>query len=82
MPATGNVGWKTADVDRYPAPYTGEHFMDDAVFALSGTGDNWRELYDPLTGKSLDLAFVITPEPSTILLLVSGILLLRRRIRS
>ena len=70
------LGWKTADVNEYPAPYTGEHFMDDAVW---WDGANWQELRDPYTNESLDLAFVITPEPATIALLGLGVLLLRRR---
>lgn len=56
-------GWKT----------TKEHFMDDAVWAdyTSGTIPVWRPLEDP-SGVSLDLAFVITPEPATLVLLVLG----------
>ena len=57
------LGWKTADVDRYPPPYTGFHFLDDAVW-----GDNpnpfWNEIKwpagHPKAGQSIDLAFVIT----------------------
>jgi len=57
------LGWKTADRDRYPEPYTGHHFEDDAVW-----GDFpipvWQELrYPPLHPnelQSIDLAFVIT----------------------
>jgi hypothetical protein len=58
-------GWKTADVDQYPPPYTGLHYMDNAVY-LYEYPDTWRPLYDPRPeyGQSLDLAFVIdgTPE--------------------
>jgi len=72
-------GWKTADVDKYPEQYAGNHFMDDAVW-WDGDNGNWNELRDPITGKSLDLAFVITPEPATVGLLGLGALsLLRRR---
>ena len=40
----------------------------------------WRELIDPRTGESLDLAFVITPEPATMsLLLIGGLAVLIRR---
>ena len=40
----------------------------------------WRELIDPRTGISLDMAFVITPEPATLALLTLGaIAVLRRR---
>jgi len=84
-PAAPRMGWKTADVDGYPDPYTGEHFMDDAVwfdytnFQLPDP-NGWQELTDPITGTSLDLAFVITPEPTTLGLLVfGGFALLRRR---
>jgi len=61
-------GWKT----------TRQHWMDDAVW-----GDypmpEWRELRDPITNESLDLAFVITPEPAGLLILGLGTLFLRRR---
>lgn len=56
-------GWKTADVDRYPEPFTGEHYIDDGVFFY----DTWHELV--IDGESRDLAFVITPEPGTFVLL-------------
>lgn len=50
------LGWKTSL----------QHFEDDAVFWYydqpSGGSGEWRELVDPVTGKSLDMAFVITPE--------------------
>ena len=74
-------GWKTADVDSYPTPYTGNHFMDDAIWAHTLPTNVWMDpLEDPLTSVSLDLAFVITPEPGTLgLLLVGGLALLRRR---
>ena len=74
-----NAGWKTADVDNYPGEYAGEHFMDDAVWY---DGANWNELHDPLTGDSLDLAFVITPEPATLSLLGLGSLVLLRKRRA
>lgn len=57
------LGWKTADIDRYPAPYTGQHFQDDAVW---GDLPNpfWTDLRwpqgSPRFGQSIDLAFVIT----------------------
>jgi hypothetical protein len=55
----GEIGWKTADVEQYPEPHTGEHFMDDAVYRWQG--GQWWELHDPIvTVKSLDLSFVIT----------------------
>lgn len=64
-------GWKTS-VD---------HFEDDAVYRLDTGG--WGELRypdgDPRAGESIDLAFVITPEPATLsLLLLGGFALLRR----
>ncbi len=39
----------------------------------------WEELRRPLSGESLDLAFVITPEPASLALLILGGALLRRR---
>ncbi len=70
----GMWGWKTADVEKYPGEHQGKHYLDDAVwgdFSAAGGGlvDGWHELIDPVTGASLDLAFVITPEPGTLVLL-------------
>ena len=65
-------GWKTSM----------DHWNDDAVWTdyYSGGGyDPWNELLDPMTGESLDLAFVITPEPTTVVLLGLGGLLLRKK---
>ncbi len=62
-------GWKTSQ----------NHFEDDAVW---WNGNNWNELRDPITGESLDLAFVITPEPATLSLLVLGSLVLLRKRRA
>jgi hypothetical protein len=66
-------GWKTSL----------EHFMDDAVwgdFDAVGGVTEWSELYDPETGVSLDMAFVITPAPGTLALLgFGGLAALRRR---
>lgn len=60
-------GWKTADLDSYPEPYTGRHFEDDAVYRTPDGG--WAELFYPINhpreGESIDLAFVITPEPAS-----------------
>lgn len=73
------AGWKTADVDQYPQPFTGQHFEDDAVWWEWTTGQ-WHEIIDPQTGLSLDLAFVITPEPASLALLaLGGLALVRRR---
>ncbi len=69
-PVGSHIGWKTST----------DHFMDAAVFWRDS--DGWIELYpyfDPQY-ESLDLAFVITPEPGTLwLLALGGALLLRRR---
>ena len=63
------VGWKTADVDLYPAPYTGMHYLDDAVWAQNLTVPPipWLDLIwpavAPRAGESIDLSFVITRKP-------------------
>jgi hypothetical protein len=73
---TGEDGWKTADLNAYPEPYTGKHFEDDAVFR--GINGEWRELHyppdHPMGGQSIDLAFVITtvPEPASVMLVLIG----------
>ena len=68
------AGWKTSE---------SPHFMDDAVWYNYLEPDpelRWNEIMDPINGESLDLAFVITPEPSTLALLALGMTLgLRRR---
>lgn len=69
----GPIGWKTSL----------DHFNDDAVW-WDFHNDEWKELRDPLTGESLDMAFVITPEPSAAMMLaaaLSAFALRRRRIR-
>jgi hypothetical protein len=58
------VGWKTSK----------DHFNDDAVWGVFPTPE-WKELRDPITQESLDMAFVITPEPSSLALLLLGALL-------
>lgn len=63
-PQTG-IGWKTS-VD---------HFNDDAVYYFGG----WKELTDPQSGESIDMAFVITPEPATLAVMAIGMLVMRRR---
>ncbi len=78
MAIGGQVGWKTS---RSP------HFLDDAVWSdYLPTGPDpyqlqqgWQELLYP-SGASMDLAFVITPEPGTILMMpLLSLLALRRR---
>ncbi len=70
-------GWKTSQ----------NHWNDDAVWPSVSSGPFgdemiWHELRDPITGESLDLAFVITPEPATLaVLLIGGLLFLARRSR-
>jgi hypothetical protein len=59
-------GWKTSL----------QHWNDDATWQTDEMNPAWGELtYFPghlLEGQSMDMAFVITPEPSTIVLLLSG----------
>jgi len=63
------LGWKTADVDGYPAPYTGNHYLDDCVWAPDITPPiiPWLEMVWPPSaprgGQSIDLAFVVTAGP-------------------
>jgi hypothetical protein len=67
-------GWKTSL----------DHWSDDAVYygQLPTGGWTWLELRDPLTQQSLDMAFVITPEPTTVALLGLGSLVLLRKRRA
>jgi hypothetical protein len=55
------LGWKVADMSRYPWPYTGSHYEDDAVWGLQPV-PSWQEMRypeGPHYDESLDLAFVI-----------------------
>jgi len=65
-------GWKTSL----------QHWNDDAVWGDYPSPVQWHELRDPYLNHSLDLAFVITPEPASLTLLaLGGLVLLRRRQR-
>lgn len=69
-------GWKTSR----------DHWNDDAVQAVEWQSGpinayTWEELRDPITDESLDLAFVIAPEPASVALLALGALALVRRRR-
>ena len=81
-------GWKTSqdhfmddavftDVVNIDGLYPGDVVPGGPAGA---TAPYWRELIDLRTGESLDLAFVITPEPATMsLLVIGGIGVLARR---
>jgi hypothetical protein len=64
------LGWKSSGSPQ---------FRDAAVWRTPDIG--WTPIKDPATNWSMDLAFVITPEPGTLSLLAMGVLglLLRRR---
>jgi len=71
-------GWKTSM----------QHWNDDAVWRdeIGSTAPSpWNELRYPdlheFQGESIDLAFVITPEPATMMLLAAGSLCLLRKRR-
>lgn len=63
-------GWKTSQ----------DHFMDDAVWG-DFPDPQWRELFDPKSGESLDMAFVIVPGPGAASLFIAAGLLMRGRRR-
>ena len=71
-----HFGWKSSS----------NHWNDDAVWSLDGSAPIWNELRYPsgheLVGQSIDLAFVIAPEPITLTVLMLGMLpavLLKRK---
>jgi hypothetical protein len=76
-PLNGNrveLGWKTANMNLYPPDNAGVHFMDDATYAMTNLTNpglySFEELW--LDNQSRDLAFVITPEPGSIVMLVGA----------
>lgn len=83
LAGNNRFGWKT----------TQNHWNDDAVFVdvdpvfglpadavlPPSPGILWRELINPFTGESMDLSFVITPEPATLGLMTLGVLAVLRR---
>lgn len=78
LPAPFMFGWKNS---------ISPLFMDDAVWMhLDDPNPTWHPLTDPrippgVPPVSMDLAFVISPEPAALALLAFGGLLLLRRIR-
>lgn len=68
-----------------PAPQFGwktslDHFEDDAVF--EDMAGEWQELFDPVSGVSMDMAFVVVPEPASIIMILmsgGGFIFVRRR---
>jgi hypothetical protein len=75
---SADFGWKTRDPRI--SPY---HYKDDAVYYSNEPGLGWQPLEyknGEFQGQSIDMAFVITPEPATALLLLGGLIgLLRKR---
>ena len=72
------MGWKTRD------PRTG-HDGDDAVYKDTFDNDIWKPLvyqsggvwgntFGQFAGTSIDLAFVLTPEPGSMLALGAGLI--------
>jgi hypothetical protein len=73
------VGWKSSRFQFDERPPMGQD--DDAVFMdIGGPVLNWRPLFYP-SGESMNLAFVITPEPSSLAVLALGTFFLLRRSR-
>lgn len=67
------IGWKTAIDQTNDAAV----WLDTSVRA----NPTWRKLQDPITQAPLDLAFVLTPDPATLAMLVLGGLVVLRRQR-
>src|SRR5262249_27780507 len=62
MTANLPLGWKSSDQGLYPAPFTNNHFQDDATFR-AGQVIPWQDIHYPAGPKiqqSMDMAFVIT----------------------
>ena len=57
-PLVHQWGWKTADVDSYPEPYTGQHFMDDAVWIAETSPPDWHDIFNP--ANPLEGTFFVT----------------------
>ena len=51
---------------------------DDLFSPPVGAALPWAELRDPFTGESLDLSFVITPEPASLALMALGLMMCGR----
>lgn len=72
-PPTGfpqaRYGWKTSL----------QHWNDDAVWSYDASFS--EELRDPFTLQSLDMAFVITPEPTSLVSALVGLMIVVRRAR-
>ncbi len=72
---SGTIYWLNIIADIGPPGYQGfpepplwgwktslDHWMDDAVWSVFMPPYAWTPLYDPITGETLDMAFVITGE--------------------
>jgi hypothetical protein len=71
----GTIYWLSVRSDLMGWKSSLDHFNDDAVFAPPGA--TWMELHypsqHPYAGQSMDLSFVITPEPSALVAIGMGI---------
>lgn len=72
LPAPYQFGWKNS---------ISPQFEDDAVWLHVFEGPEWHPLEDPRVTfpRSMDLAFVITPEPATMALIGLGLIVALRR---